>query len=1331
MDERITYPGSLHNHTMYSNLRLRDCIIRENELINYALELGHEVVAITDHESISNAIKVEKYYKKIKKENPNFKVILGNEIYLCRNGLNSQNFIPKQDKYYHFVLLAKDAIGHQQIREISTRAWTRSYMARGMRRVPTYYQDLFDIIGNNPGHVIGSTACLGGALPTQLLNYKDTKDEGLLNKIRLWIKQMDNIFGHGNFFFEMQPSNNKEQIYVNRSLLHLSNEFSIPYIITTDSHYLKKEDRKIHKAYLNAQNGDREVDDFYASTYMMGTEEIKEYFNYFQDYELEMAFENIRKIKDMCEDYSLQKSLNIPKLVWKEPTLNKDFLYDRIKDMEKYIPELHNFYYSDYDGDKLLAELIVERIYQDKDLQEIEVYNEINDNLKMTRVSSEVNKTHWSAYYLNLQKIIDICWEAGSLVGPGRGSGVGFILLYVLGITQINPLKESTKTFAWRFLNPDRVSVLDVDFDIEGARRNDVLNAFRNYYGQDRVSNVATFGTEKSKSAILTAARGLGIDVDIAQYLASLVPSDRGMLRTLDQCMYGDEENGWAPIKQFVYEMTENYPEIWEVARKIEGLVCRMGIHAGGVIFVDEPFTNSTALMRAPDGTIVTAFDLHDCEDVSLIKYDALSVEAMDKIHNCIDLICDYGYAERKPTLRETYEDLIGIYNLERDDLKMWEMTWKHKIFSLFQMEQQSGIQGIALTHPKSVDDLAVLNSVIRLMAPEKGAEQPLNKFARFKEDIGLWYQEMESYGLTEEEMKILEPVVKISYGICESQEKFMQLVQLPECGGFNLTWADKLRKSIAKKNPAEYEKLTKEFFEETSKKGLSKNLCNYVWNVLVATSRGYGFNASHTLAYSLIALQEMNLAYKYPIIFWNCACLISDSGGNEKNEDEIFEELEIVEYNDFVEEFNDDDEDEEIDEDEEVVVKNKKKASRTANYGKIAAAIGKMKMSGIDIAPPDINKSTYTFSPDVDNSLIRYGMSGIVKVGEDLVKNIIDNRPYTSLEDFLNKVKINKPQLVNLIKAGAFDGFGDRKKLMKQYINLVSDTKKRITLQNMKMLIDFKLIPDDYDLQRRVYNFNKYLKKMKLDSTYYGLDNIALAFFDKHFDIDNLYPTDKTESGFMIKQTVWDKIYQKHMDIIRPYVKAHNEELLQSVNDTLISQTWDKYCKGNMSQWEMDAVSCYFNLHELEYVDKLSYGCNNFYSLPEEPEIDNIITIKGKQIPLFKIRRIMGTVLDKNKTKKTVTLLTTDGVVTVKIFGDVFTHYDRQISEKGADGKKHVIEKSWFSRGNKIIVTGIRREDSFIAKKYSRTPYHLVELITDINQDGSIRVRGERAEVQ
>lgn len=148
-----------------------------------------------------------------------------------------------------------------------------------------------------------------------------------------------------------------------------------------------------------------------------------------------------------------------------------------------------------------------------------------------------------------------------------------------------------------------------------------------------------------------------------------------------------------------------------------------------------------------------------------------LSVEALDKIHNCIDLICDYGYAERKETLKETYESIVGIYNLERTAPEMWKMIWNHEIMSLFQMEKQSGIQGIALVHPQSVDDLATLNSVIRLMAQEKGAEQPLNKFARFKKNINLWYQEMSDYGLTDAEMKILESIVKISYGICESQE--------------------------------------------------------------------------------------------------------------------------------------------------------------------------------------------------------------------------------------------------------------------------------------------------------------------------------------------------------------------------------------------------------------------------------------------------------------------------------------------------------------------------------------------------------------------------------
>ena len=553
-------------------------------------------------------------------------------------------------------------------------------------------------------------------------------------------------------------------------------------------------------------------------------------FNFFESYK------NILDIKNTCQDYSLKKTLKIPSLYWKTPkTQNvKPIWFERI-------PYFKQFEESDFNGDKVLIRLIIDKLLSDIRLQNKETYDEINDNLRITWISSEVNKAHWSAYFLNLQNIIDVCWDAGTIVGPGRGSGVGFLLLYILDIIQINPMWETTKTFSWRFLNPNRVSVLDIDTDIEGGRRPQVLQALRDYYGEDRVANVVTFGTEKSKSAIQTAARGLGIDNDIALYISSLIPADRGIIRTLKQCYYGDEENDFKPIPDFVKEMN-NYPELWEVAQKVEGLVCRVGEHAGGIVFVDEPFTNSTALMKVPNGDTVTQFDLHDDEDASLIKIDMLSVEGYDKIHNCLDLLCDAGYIKREATLRETYEKVLGIYNLERENPKMWEMVWNHKIQSLFQMEQQSGIQGIALTHPESVDDLAVLNSVIRLMAQEKNAEQPLSKYARFKKDISLWYKEMDMYGLTREEQKTLEPIVKQSYGICESQEKFMQLVQMPECGGFDLTWADKLRKSIAKKNPKGFLELQEEFFKNAKDKHLSERFCNYVWNVLVSTSKGYGF---------------------------------------------------------------------------------------------------------------------------------------------------------------------------------------------------------------------------------------------------------------------------------------------------------------------------------------------------------------------------------------------------------------------------------------------------------------------------------------------------------
>lgn len=1330
--EVLAFPGSLHNHTDSSNQRLRDSINKVNSLIDRAIELNHSVCAITEHETISSAIAAEEYYTKIKEKNPNFKLILGNEIYLCRNGLNAENFNREKDRYYHFILLAKDAIGHQQIREISTRAWMRSYSYRKMIRVPTYYQDLYDIISANPGHVIASTACLGGLVGTQLLKYKDNQEEALLNKIENWCLSLQSLFGKENFFLEMQPSFNKEQIYVNNEIVKMSKKLNIPFIITNDAHYLKKEDIKIHSAFLKSQDGDRETESFYATTYLMSDQEIYEYMEKFIGGDcIQEAYSNINKITEMCEDYSLKKPLKIPRLNWKwaQKIKSDDILLSKI-------PYLETFLNSPYKEDHCLAQIFVERIKNDVTLQNERTYEEINACLGDIWLSSEVNNARWSAYMLNLQNIIDTCWDSGTLVGPGRGSGVGFIALYLLGITQINPLREVTKTFRFRFLNPARVSVLDVDIDIEGGKRVDVMKNFRKVYGEDRVANVLTLRTEKSKSAILTAARGLGIDVDVAQYLASMIESDRGQLRTLKQTFYGDEENGFAANKQFVIEMTENYPELWEVAQAIEGLICGIGVHAGGVIFVDEPFTNTAALMKSPKGEIITQFDLHAAEKTGLIKYDILSIEALDKMHAALDLLCEYNYIERKPTLKETYENTIGIYNLVRDDRKMWEMCWNHEVNSLFQMEKQSGIQGISAMKPTSVDDLSTLNSAIRLMAQEKGGEIPVRKLARFKEDSANWDKELREWGLGEKEKAILEPIVGTSYGLCIAQEQFMQLVQLPELGGFDLAWADRLRKSIAKKNPAEYEALTKEYYEVTKEKGCNPQLCKYVWSVLIAMSKGYGFNASHTLAYSLVGLQELNLAYRFPIIFWNCAVLIAEttSPDNDEDDDEIqIEESTPCQYeNDPFEEDEDEEEEDEDSTETSTTATKKKKKVKATDYGKVATVIGKMKEEGVSITTPNINTSKMTFSPDVESNTIYYGLGGIARINKELAEKIIANRPYTSLQDFLTKIKTNKPQTINLIKAGCFDDFGEREELLRQYITIKSEPKSRLTLQNMPTLIKRGLIPPELDFQRRVYNFTSYIRKTKkIVPDYYLLDDKALAFYEANFDMDNI----EFVGCARIKAKKWDKIYNDQMDKVRSFIKANYQELLDNLNQLQFNELWDKDCQGNLSKWEMDALSFYNHPHELSFINDSYYDIEDFSTLPEEPVVDAVIPVKEegqrKFIPLLKITRIAGTVLARDKNKRTVTLLTKSGVVEVKIFGTVFASYDKRISEKDeATGKKKVIENSWFSRGNKLIITGIRRDNMFIAKKYKKTPYPLVEIIDKVEENGNLITRSERAEL-
>lgn len=311
-----------------------------------------------------------------------------------------------------------------------------------------------------------------------------------------------------------------------------------------------------------------------------------------------------------------------------------------------------------------------------------------------------------------------------------------------------------------------------VDIDIEGGKRPQVYKALQDAYGEDRVSKVLTIRCEKPKSAILTACRGLGIDNDEASYLASFIKSDRGQNRTLHQTFYGDIENDIPPDRVFQDLMTNKYPDVWKVAQRIENLCNGVGSHAGGVIFYDEDITKSTSLMKTGNGDIITQYDLHTAEKTGLIKIDLLSIEGLDKIRACVDLLVKNSYVKDEGSLRRTYEKVVGVYNIEREEPKMWDMIHNHKITSLFQMEQQSGIKGIAAVKPNSIDDLAALNSVIRLMASEKGAEQPIEKFARFKKNPRLWIEEMNSYGISKKGQEVLKKIIGQTYGLCIFQEQ-------------------------------------------------------------------------------------------------------------------------------------------------------------------------------------------------------------------------------------------------------------------------------------------------------------------------------------------------------------------------------------------------------------------------------------------------------------------------------------------------------------------------------------------------------------------------------
>lgn len=827
---------SIHNHTDASNIRLLDSINRVEDLMDYAHDIGLSGLCLTEHESLSSHIRALQHYEKKVKEDESwkeFKLGLGNEIYLCRNDLEKETY-QKGERFPHFILIAKDAEGHRQLRKLSSIAWNRSFMMF-MTRVPTHYEDIEKIVKENPGHLIAASGCVGAIL--NILRKENKENEA--DEIIAWCKD---IFGE-DYYLELQPARYSEQIEYNKWLLKKGKQFKIKCVISTDSHYLTKKDQKIHEVFLNSKEGDREVSEFYQYTYMMTGQEINELMNdYLSTEEIQELFDNTNEICQKIQNYSLAKQQEVPHLKDDRNNVNwQNWLnFVRIKKDREYLNKYLNSEYEDdryflYLALKRLSELILSKEDKEKYLERLE-----EEAAELWLVSEQIRQP-LSAYLLTVRTIVKTIWEeTNSLVGVSRGSAGSLLFAYLIGTIDMNPMSCGLFLDHRRFVHREKPELSDVDIDTEGCRRNFILQKFDEIMREQggRSLNVATFGTLGTRSAILLAARGMGINVDEAQYLATMIPQERGFLWPLKDCLNGNPEKDRKPVKQLIEE-GKNHSGLLETALKLEGLIVQVGIHASGVIFYNKEIDEYSCSMKAPNGLDITQWDLHEAEYAGSLKFDLLSVEALDKIHACINLMIDDGLMEWKGSLRQTYLDYLHPDVLKYDVPEMWQLLADNRILSAFQMDTVVAKQSNRLIHPASVPELAAVNSLMRLM-PEKGGKTPVEEYVEYKLNPDKLKNEIMALEGADEQKKVLYDFLKEYNGVPSSQESLMYLSMLPELTNFTFGEANKLRKLISKKQMNKIMEFRKFFFEKGKENSVSEDMLSYIWDKQISRQLGY-----------------------------------------------------------------------------------------------------------------------------------------------------------------------------------------------------------------------------------------------------------------------------------------------------------------------------------------------------------------------------------------------------------------------------------------------------------------------------------------------------------
>ena len=762
----------LHVHTEYS---LLDGASRVKELIRRTKELGMDSVAITDHGVMYGAVR---FYKEAKAQG--IHPVIGCEVYLAP-GMRQERAEVDGTRYYHLILLAENETGYRNLVELISLANIEGY----------YYKPRIDkeILRQYHEGIIALSACVAGEIPQAILRGNNERAEAL-------VAEYVEIFGQDNFFLEIQDHGLPEEKTVNRALRELAKKYDIGLVATNDVHYVHADDSEFHDVLLCVQTG-RTINDpdrmrFSGPDYYLKSEE--EMAALFADYP--EALENTAKIAARCQVDFTFGELQLP-------------FYPLPEHVES--------------DDAYLRTLCEERLSSR--------YVDVTDEIR-TRLDYELGVIHgmgYASYFLIVWDFINYARGHGVEVGPGRGSAAGSIVAYLLGITNIDPLRYAL--LFERFLNPERVSMPDIDIDFDDINRGRVISYVKERYGEDHVAQIATFGTMGAKGAIRDVGRVLEMSFSEVSAITKLVPAELNI--TLERAL--KESSDFRRL----YDEDESVRRVIDLARRIEGLPRNISIHAAGVVIAKEPLASQVPVWVS-EGTLVTEFDKDDVEALGLLKMDFLGLRTLTII------------ADSVRHVRASHGIDLDVDAIPLVDEKTSQMLCDGDTGAVFQMESAGMTNLVKDLQPKGFVDLIPTVALYRPGPLGSGMVTDFIDGLHGKKEVVYMHP-------------LLEPILKETFGVVLYQEQVMQIVQV--LAGFSLGQADLLRRAMGKKKHDLLMAQKEIFLQGCAKNGIEASLANHIFDLLTHFA-DYGFNKSHSAAYGLLAWQTAYLKAHYPVEF-------------------------------------------------------------------------------------------------------------------------------------------------------------------------------------------------------------------------------------------------------------------------------------------------------------------------------------------------------------------------------------------------------------------------------------------------------------------------------